>query len=442
MGACSSMEMVDNRSGAVMQPLPSSPSPQLHLSVHPSSHPTNHPSPAVAHYSPSLSPAPSSTLSPPSPNSRPELLSNRPNRHSSSTTSSISPSNLRLASLTLDGDHIDDASTPSAAAHSRAVEEKRTAEATTLQGKQGGADPRRTPSSLDDASPTAGGVRGRTMLNPRRQEKAAAAVDSERYSKAVEEEKTQPAAIEEKRGSSGLLSKIQQPHTKKQALPLELSADEKRLTSDSPILVYPVHTSPSTSTTTTSPPPDPKRLSALFSATFKKSASVDSLALPPAPAILTTRLPSEVEILDVIRVLGQSQAVSAMTLSQYTRCVPPTLAGPLPRSPRGSWQAGGGSVVGVGVGTGVGCCAKLHCDGCHMDVMMLDHHRWVEGASVAVFSEFYPDVQRLRGSLVASVGSRAYCCACSWVDVKGPVAVEEAVEGEERKLQWVCAGHQ
>ena len=321
------------------------------------------------------------------------------------------------------------------------MEEKRTGQTKVVQARESSAEELRSLAHLDDASPHAGAGRSKAMLNPRRQEKAATADDAEGYSKAVEEEKTQPLShvVEAKRGSSGLLSKMQRPK-KRSPLPLELSGDEKRLTSDSPILIHLAHVSPSSpSSTSPSPPsspPEPKRLSALFTTSFKKSASVETLSLPPAPPIPTTRLPSEVEILDVIRVLGQPQSVSATTLSQYTRCVPPTLAGPMSRSPRGSWQAG------AVVAGGVGCCAKLHCEGCRMDVMMLDHHRWCDAVSAAVFREHYPDVQRLRASLVASVGSRAYCCACSWVDVKGPVAVEEAVEGEERRLQWVCAGHQ
>ena len=246
------------------------------------------------------------------------------------------------------------------------------------------------------------------------------------------EEKTQAEeAVEAKRGS-GFLSKIQRVggSGRKKGIPLDLTADEKRGTLDSsaPLLVHSAHTEGPSSI----PPPDAKRLSALFPSLSKSS----DLLLPAAPAIATTRLPSENGILDVIRTLGLSQAVSATTLSQYTRCMPPTLAGPLPRSPRGSLQGG------MGMGGGVGCCAKLHCEGCHMDVMMLDHHKWDERVDGEVFREFYPEVQRLRASLIASVGSRAYCCACSWVDVKGPVMVEDAVQGKQRELQWVCAGHQ
>ena len=233
-------------------------------------------------------------------------------------------------------------------------------------------------------------------------------------------------------GGSSLLSKLSRSSNRKKAAPLDLTADEKRSTaelSSAPILVQ-----AATVTTQASsiPPPDPKRLSALFPSLTKGG----DVLLPAAPAIPTTRLPSENGILDVIRVLGQAQAVSATTLSQYTRCMPATLAGPLPRSPRGSWQGE------KGAWGGVGCCAKLHCEACHMDVMMLDHHRWADKVDAAVFREAYPEVQRLRGSLVASVGTRAYCCACSWTHVKGQVTVEEAVADKHRQLQWVCAGHQ
>ena len=87
MGACSSIEVIGDRPGLVMQPLPSFPTPQPHphtATALPST------SPAVAHYSPTLSPSPTSNLTPPSHTSRLEPI-DRPNRHSASAVSAISP---------------------------------------------------------------------------------------------------------------------------------------------------------------------------------------------------------------------------------------------------------------------------------------------------------------------------------------------------------------
>ena len=163
------------------------------------------------------------------------------------------------------------------------------------------------------------------------------------------------------------------------------------------------------------------------------------LTLPAAPSIATQRISSEVAILDVIRQLGRTQSVSVNTLSQYTRCIPAVLSGPLTRTPRGSGTS-------AGSGGGLACCAKLQCAACGMDVMLLDHHRWVSGVQADMFRASYPEVARLRSSLVAAVGSRAYCCACSWVDVKEQVAVDEqlCVGGGncKERIRWVCAGHQ
>ena len=436
MGACSSVEVVEIHPNNLMQPLPTD--TQKPSTSSPSVPST---SASVAHHAPSLLPPPSSTLSPPSPDSRPESL-DRLNRHSTSANSPFA-SSLRLASLTLDTNDPSDDSASTAAAFTSPTSAPpldRTPTAVPPPSVQTPA-----PSSSDGPSPYRNDVspkhesRTRPTLNPRRHQKAAGEQSSAGGGK-VEEEKTQPADLIDAKRGSGLMSRIQRASSlkKRSNAAAEYAADEKRSTLEQAAATIVAANAAVVGSGGGSAIPgvEGKRLSGLFGGSMKKSASVDQLMLPAAPAIPTTRLPSEVAILDVIRTLGLSQSVSATTLSQYTRCIPPTLAGPLPRSPRGSYT-GAAALVG-----GVGCCAKLHCDGCGMDVMMLDHHRWVERVDADVFRDCYPEVQRLRPSLVASVGSRAYCCACNWTDVKGPVQVRDAVKEPERTLQWVCAGHQ
>ena len=86
----------------------------------------------------------------------------------------------------------------------------------------------------------------------------------------------------------------------------------------------------------------------------------------PQPLITSERISSETSILDIIRSIGQSSDVSVNIISGFTRCSPsPVLSGPSSRASmlQSQW-------------TSPICCAKLHCNRCNMDVMMLDHHQW------------------------------------------------------------------
>ena len=447
MGACSSVEVVDHDFPTLPKPLP--PGLTAVLSTHPDTLSTHS---QYASTPPSLPPAMGSSVTP----SLLAALTAAANRASlsNSTTTSQHASNrtstsvskagtqptLRLASLTLDhDDDSTDTDTSSAVNSRRSTGEGKTEQAKVAPMTAAAIAYRSnvSPKHADDGEVRSS--RGSTLLSGARQKRLAA---EERERTAwpdnkgrMEEEKTQDEEGETKRASgrsrfSITKSKPQPPVTPLKSASLKHGIEILTPLTPPPVLVGHVSGERSGAGAAV----DVKSGGGL-----KKSASVDGgLMLPAAPAIATQRVSSEVAILDVIRQLGQSQSVSVNTLSQYTRCVPAVLSGPLTRTPRGT---GGASI-------GLPCCAKLQCVQCGMDVMMLDHHRWVADVRSDTFTSSYPEVSRLRSSLVAAVGSRAYCCACSWVDVKDQVVVDDnlCVGGGEsetkERIRWACAGHQ
>ena len=440
MGACSSVEVVDHDLPSPSKSLP----PALSAAIG-SAQPTD-----------ALTPLPTTTEGSPVAPSLLAALTAVANRTSLSTSTTASASQhasnrnstsvskagaqptLRLASLTLD--HDDDSSagndTTSAANSRRSTGEGKTEQAKVAPMAAA------VVAYKSNVSPKHAGHdgvrRGGGLLSGSRQERVAA---EEREQTAwqdkqakVEEEKTQDDDGETKRASGRSRFSLMKSKPKAQSPFTPL----KPLTRKSVVEPLTPLTPPSVvinySTVERTAAVDVKGGFGM-----KKSASADGgFTLPAAPAIATQRISSEVVILDVIRQLGRAQSVSVNTLSQYTRCVPAVLSGPLNRTPRGSG----------GVSGGLPCCAKLQCTQCGMDVMMLDHHRWLTDVSTDTFRSSYPEVARLRSSLVAAVGSRAYCCACSWVDVKDQVVVDDrlCVGGGDcetkQNIRWVCAGHQ
>ena len=451
MGACSSVEIVDHDFPTLSKPLPQGlsaalgpPKDTLTADVAQlTSPPSNLRAIEGASVAPSLLAALTAAASRASLSTSTTASQRTSNRNSTSTSVSKAGAQptLRLASLTLD--HEDDSigSNAASAANSR----RATGEGKTEQAKVAPMAATATayqsnvsPKHADDKETRSS--RGGALLSGTRQERVAA---EEREQTAwqdkkgkVEEEKTQDDDGETKRASgrsrfSITKSKAQPPVTLLK--PTSTKSIVEPLTPLTPLPVV-INYAAVERSITINTAADVKSASGL-----KKSASADGgLTLPAAPAISTQRISSEVAILDVIRQLGRTQSVSVNTLSQYTRCLPAVLSGPLTRTPRGTG----------GVAGGLPCCAKLQCAQCGMDVMMLDHHRWVADVKAETFTSSYPEVARLRSSLMAAVGSRAYCCACSWIDVREQVAVDNNLcvgagdsETKER-IRWVCAGHQ
>ena len=451
MGACSSVEVIDHDFPTLSKPLPPGLSAALSSqkealssgsnetsspSIVPVSDPLVHPS-LLASLTAAASRASLSTST-----TATSASKRASNRNSTSTSISKAQPTLRLGSLTLD--HDDDnpqiiADTPTAANSRRVTGEGKTEQikVAPLATAAIAYNSNVSPKHADQTEVR----RGAALLNGNRQERVAAeereqtAWQDTKTKGKVEEEKTADDAGETKRSSGRSRFSIikSKPASAK---PLTHAPIVEPLTPPSP---PPVVINYITVDHTTVPQASSvaATMDAKSAGALKKSTSVDGgLKLPAAPGIATQRISSEVAILDVIRQLGRSQAVSVNTLSQYTRCVPAVLSGPLTRSPRGSGVAA----------CALPCCAKLQCMQCGMDVMMLDHHRWVADVKADMFRTSYPEVARLRSSLVAAVGSRAYCCACSWADVKEQVQVNEqlCVGGGESKdrIRWVCAGHQ
>ena len=441
MGACSSVEVVDHDFPTLSKPLP--PGLSAALSAHKdtlstgsqqASLPSNLPNsteelPVAPSLLASLTAAAnraSLSTSTTAASSSTQRLSNR-NSTSTSVSKAGTQPTLRLASLTLDHDDDSSSSDAHSAANSAANSRRTTGEGKTEQAKvaplataavayRSNISPKHGDEGETRASRSGG------LLSGARQERVAAeereqTAWQDKNSK-VEEEKTQDEESDgETKRTTGrsrfsiIKSKAQSPTT-----PLKPASHKSLVEALTPLTPPPVVINYAaveySSVRMAHAAMDGKSGGGL-----KKSASMDGgLKLPAAPAIATQRISSEVAILDVIRQLGRTQSVSVNTLSQYTRCLPAVLSGPLTRTPRGT-----GGVV-----SGLPCCAKLQCVQCGMDVMMLDHHRWVAGVSADTFRSSYPEVARLRSSLVAAVGSRAYCCACSWVDVKEQVAVDRA----------------
>ena len=396
----------------------------------------------------------------------------RSNRQSRSAALDSPHTTVRLTSLTLETEGADESSllSPHSAAAGAVSSRRATGgEGTIIQVRRAAAAELLAPADSEEAAaPQHRSLSPKAFaLNSRRQEQVAAEEQQSRAQlaaaqQAQTEQQTQPAAhdgssalsvvpadSEVKRDSAFFKPQRRSLSKRKQrrGSDRQLQTEEKRLTLDSPLTsvvneVAAVET-PAANAAAAAPLPaaaaaggEGKRLSmsSLFPFNLKKSASVDLLSLPAAP-IASARVSSETAILDVIRSIGQQHTVSVNTLSQYTRCMPPTLAGPAPRSPRISFSSSSPAPAGP-----LPCCAKLHCPGCGMDVMMLDHHRWVDGVRRETFAASYPDVNRLRSSLQPSVGSRAYCCACSWCDVKSQMLIGS--QTADKKISWICAGHQ
>ena len=446
MGACSSVEVAEHDFPALAKPLPtgltSTPPPSNIDAITADSHYIA-PSTSASAEGSSVAASLLATLSAAanraslSTSTAASASQRAANRISTSVSKANAQPTLRLASLTLEHDDDSaDTNTASAGSSRRSTGEGKTEQArvaplaaTTFAAYKSNVSPKHA-DAVD-----ARGNRGGGLLSGARQERLAA---EERQQTAwqdkkgrVEEEKTQDDDGEIKRATgrsrfSLIKSKPQQPIT-----PLKSTAYKPA------VEVFTPATPPSVVLNYASVERGAARLEQR-SGGMKKSASAEGgFTLPPAPAIVTQRVSSEVAILDVIRQLGRSQSVSVNTLSQYTRCVPAVLAGPSTRTPR---STGGPTAT-------LPCCAKLQCAQCGMDVMMLDHHRWVAGVSQRTFACSYPEVARLRSSLQAAVGSRAYCCACSWVDVREQVVVNDSLcaggDAESKnRINWICAGHQ
>lgn len=67
----------------------------------------------------------------------------------------------------------------------------------------------------------------------------------------------------------------------------------------------------------------------------------------------------------------------------------------------------------------------LHCTSCDFQVMRIENYAWSKAANYMFFRNNYPNVMRLRKSLVAQKDCASFCCQCSWksADVDAPIQV-------------------
>lgn len=93
-------------------------------------------------------------------------------------------------------------------------------------------------------------------------------------------------------------------------------------------------------------------------------------------------------------------------------------------------------------------CDHLRCIQCNFEVLYFKNCKWAADADYMFFRNSVPNVEKLNTKLGFSAGPEdeqhnfcAYCCQCSWVNVKEERTLGPMIGSGEGQLHWVCAGH-